>query len=284
MKSPNDVNQIFKEGNASLALIFGNNFENEILRGNASIQLIADASEPNQATAQATYSTAIISENMAKSNLLPVTINSQLLYNPQMKGAYNFVPGILGVILMLICAMMTSISIVREKEMGTMEVLLASPIRPIYIIIAKVIPYLVLSLVNMTTILLLSVYLLGIPIAGNLLTLILFTFLFIIVALSLGMLISNIVNSQIAAMLISGMILMMPSMILSGMIFPIESMPKILQWFSTILPVRWYISGTRKLMIQGVDFQFIAQETIILAAMAALFLFISLKKFKVRLK
>jgi len=205
------------------------------------------------------------------------------LYNPQMKGAYNFVPGVLGLVLILICAMMTSVAIVREKEMGTMEVLLVSPVKPIFIILAKITPYFALSIINLTTILLLSVFVLDVPIAGSLFLLILLSLLFIFVALSLGMLISNVVKTQVAAMLISVVVLMMPTMLLSGMIFPIESMPKILQWVSVIPPNRWYVEGVIKVMIQGVEAKYVLKEFAILGFMAIVLLTVSLKKFNVRL-
>ena len=206
------------------------------------------------------------------------------LYNPQMKSAYNFVPGVMGLILMLICAMMTSISIVREKEMGTMEVLLVSPMRPIFIILAKAVPYFVLSCVNLFTILILSVYVLHVPIAGSLFWLIIVSLLFIFVSLSLGLLISTLTKTQVAAMLASGMILMMPTMLLSGMIFPIESMPSILQWISHIIPAKWYIMTVKKLMIEGVNVSLAWQEISILMFMSIILITISLKKFKNRLE
>ena len=208
----------------------------------------------------------------------------KLLYNPQMKSTYNFVPGVMGLILMLICAMMTSISIVREKETGTMEILLVSPVRPLFVILSKAVPYFVLSFVNLVTILLLSVYVLEVPVAGSLFWLIAVSLLFIFVSLALGLLISSVTRTQVAAMLASGLILMMPTMILSGMIFPIESMPLVLQGISAILPARWYIQAVRKLMIEGVDVTLVMQEIGILALMAVVLITISFKKFKNRLE
>ena len=208
----------------------------------------------------------------------------KLLYNPQMKSTYNFVPGVMGLILMLICAMMTSISIVREKETGTMEILLVSPVRPLFVILSKAVPYFVLSFINLITILLLSVYVLHVPVAGSLFWLIIVSLLFIFVSLALGLLISSVTRTQVAAMLASGLILMMPTMILSGMIFPIESMPLVLQVISDVLPARWYIQAVRKLMIEGVDVAFVVKEIIILAFMAIVLITISFKKFKNRLE
>jgi ABC-2 type transport system permease protein len=293
LHNPDEIQRVFQEGEASLVIVFGDEFHSHLLHtGEAAIQLVADATDPNQAIIFTNYAKNIINQWIMENGQQRVNnaqipfINCQLkmLYNPQMKGAYNFVPGVMGLILMLICAMMTSISIVREKERGTMEVLLASPIKPIYIIVAKVTPYFTLSIVNLATILLLSVFVLDVPIAGNLFMLVFISLLFILAALSLGLLISNVVNTQVAAMLISGMGLMMPTMLLSGMMFPVESMPNILQWISVILPVRWYIDAVRKLMIQGVDVIFIAKEFIILLAMTLLLLIISLKKFNRRIK
>jgi ABC-2 type transport system permease protein len=208
----------------------------------------------------------------------------KMLYNPQLKGAYNFVPGVMGLILMLICAMMTSIAIVREKEMGTMEVLLASPMKPVFIILSKAMPYLTLSLVNLTSILLLSYFVLKVPVAGSLFWLAVISFIFIMVALSLGLLISTVAETQVAAMLISSMGMMTPVIMLSGMIYPVESMPEILQWLSYIIPAKWYVDAIRKLMIQGVGVQFVLKEMTILLGMAIFLITISLKKFKVRLK
>lgn len=253
------------------------------------MQLVCDATDPNTATMQTSYATGIIAA--ATRQLLPAGVSVpaiqpevKLLYNPQMKSVYNFVPGVMGLILMLICAMMTSISIVREKETGTMEVLLVSPVRPFFLILSKAVPYFVLSFVNLATILLLSVYVLHVPVAGSLLWLVAVSLLFIFVSLSLGLLISTVTQTQVAAMLASGLMLMMPTMLLSGMIFPVESMPWVLQGISALIPARWYIQAVRKLMIQGVDVVNVLSEVAVLSGMAVLLITVSLKKFKNRLE
>ena len=289
LTTPDQINNVFKYGKINLVIVFSEDFANNLFHtGEASIQLIADGTEPNQASMLTGYATGILStyqqELMAQFNMpFQIVPEIKMLYNPQSKSAYNFVPGVMGMVLILICAMMTSIAIVREKEMGTMEILLASPLKPIYIILAKAVPYFSLSIFNLTTILLLAVYVFGVPIAGNLLWLVLLSLLFIFLALSLGLLISTVVNSQLAAMLASGMVLMMPIMILSGMIFPIESMPKLLQWLSAIVPARWYIEAVKKLMIQGVEVQYVTKEFLVLVGMAVGLMLISLKNFKTRL-
>jgi ABC-2 type transport system permease protein len=284
------INDVFKYGEIGLVIVFSDEFANNLLHtGEAAIQLIADGTEPNQASTLTNYAAGILStyqqELMEQYNApFQIVPGMKMLFNPQSKSAYNFVPGVMGMVLILICAMMTSIAIVREKEMGTMEILLSSPLKPIYIILAKAVPYFTLSILNLATILLLAVFVLGVPVAGNLFWLILLSLLFIFLALSLGLLISTIVDSQLAAMLASGMALMMPIMILSGMIFPIESMPEILQWISSIVPARWYIEAVKKLMIQGVEIQYVAKEFLILATMAGFLMLVSLKKFNIRLK
>ena len=289
LHSPQEVEVAFQKGEIDMALLFSEQFADNLYTGDARIQLVSDATDPNMAVTQANYASGIIAS--VQQEMLPpgvsvakIVPDLKLLYNPQMKSAYNFVPGVMGLILMLICAMMTSISIVREKETGTMEILLVSPVKPLFIILAKAVPYFVLSFVNLTTILLLSVYVLHVPVAGSLFWLIVVSLLFIFVSLALGLLISSVTRTQVAAMLASGLILMMPTMLLSGMIFPIESMPLILQGISDVLPARWYIQAVRKLMIEGVDISLVLKEISILAFMAIVLITISFKKFKNRLE
>ena len=232
-------------------------------------QIIVDGADPNMAQQWTNYAQSILTQPVeGKYNSLPSPFGEglgvRLLYNPQMRSAYNFVPAIMGMLLMLICAMMTSISIVREKERGTMEVLLVSPVRPLMVVLAKAVPYLVLAIVILTTILLMAHFVLDVPLAGSLFWIVAVSILYILLALSLGLLISNIAKTQLVALLLSAMVLLMPVVMLSGMLFPVESMPQILQWVSAIVPPRYYISAMRKLMIMGVT--------------------IALLKFKVRLE
>jgi ABC-2 type transport system permease protein len=286
---PQEIDRLFQTGKIQLAILFSDRFDSRLRHtSDATIQLLADATDPNQAVMIAGYASNIIAtcqREWMSEYAIPMQIvpEIRMLYNPQMKGAYNFVPGVMGMILMLICAMMTSIAIVREKELGTMEVLLASPMKPGYIIFAKVVPYFALSVINLITILLLAVFVLGVPVSGSLFWLVVVSSLFIMVALSLGILISTLVRTQVAAMLISGMALMMPVMLLSGMIFPVENMPVILQLLSHIVPAKWYIYAVKKFMIQGLPVQFVTKEFAILAVMGLLFIAVSIKKFKVRL-
>lgn len=284
LSSASDIETVFRHDEADIVVAFTPDFDANLSTGEAGIQLVVDATDPNTGNMMAGYVQGIVGQALQSGTQSSPIVQTHLLFNPQMKSAYNFVPGVMGLILMLICAMMTSISIVREKETGTMEVLLVSPIRPIFIILAKAVPYLVLSCVNLATILLLSVYVLHVPVEGSLWTLSFLSLLLIAVALSLGLLISCVVQNQVAAMIVSGMGLMMPVMLLSGMIFPVESMPAVLQWISNIIPARWYIQAVKKVMIEGLGMAAVWHEALILSGMAALLIGLSLKTFKERLE
>ena len=252
-------------------------------------QIMVDGSDPNMAQQWTTYAQSILSQPVDdKHYSLPSPFEEglgvRLLYNPQMKSAYNFVPAIMGMLLMLICAMMTSISIVREKEKGTMEILLVSPVKPLMVIIAKAVPYLVLAFAILITILLMARFVLGVPLAGSLFWILAVSTLYILLALSLGLLISNVAQTQLVALLMSAMVLLMPVVMLSGMLFPVESMPQVLQWLAAVVPPRYYIEAMRKLMIMGVGFGEVAREVAVLAGMTVVLLAIALKKFDVRLR
>jgi ABC-2 type transport system permease protein len=255
--NPKQIDQAFKEGKIRLAVVFPANFRHSLFQQNtASIQLIADASDPNTANTVVNYASAILKsyqDEILGEQTLPYTIQPEIrmLYNPQLKGAYNFVPGVMAMILLLISAMMTSIAIVREKELGTMEVLLVSPVPPILVIVTKAIPYVLLSFINVSTILILSVNLLDVPIQGSLLLLLGESMLFIFAALALGLFISTITNSQQVAMLASLMVLLLPTLIFSGFMFPIENMPKPMQFISNLIPSKWYFFIVRDVMIKG---------------------------------
>ncbi len=281
--SPDEINKLLQRGETDVAIVYEQNFnENLVHSKKAQLQIIADASNPNTGTIVANYVTAIVSEYRPH---IPyrIEVENKLLYNPEMKSAYTFVPGFMGLVLMIICAIMTSISIVREKERGTMEVLLASPLKPGTVLISKTVPYLALSFINLITILLLSYFVLDVPIQGNLALLIAVSVLFIFLALSLGLLISTLVQTQVTAVLISGIGLMMPTLILSGMIFPIDNMPEPLQWASSVVPARWYIAAVKKVMIEGLGFTHVAKEVGILAGMVVFLIGASIAKIKNRL-
>ena len=288
--SHQQIEDAFKSGEIKLAVIFPAGFNNDLLHFNkATVQVIADASDPNTATTLTNYITTIVMDyqkELTQLNPLPWQIipETRMLYNPELKGATNFVPGVMALVLLLVCVLMTSASIVREKEKGTMEILLVSPFNPFLVIISKAVPYFVLSLVNLVIILLLSVFLLDMPFNGSLLLFFAESSLFIITALSLGLLISNSTDSLQSAMLVSLLGMLIPTMLFTGFMFPIENMPKPLQVISNIVPSRWYYIIVKSIMIKGLGFAAIWKETLILFSMTVLLLLVSLKKFKIRLQ
>ena len=273
VSTPAEAEREIRAQRADMAVVFSPQFAMKY----GKVQFIVDASDPNQSHQWTNYATQVLF-NPAQS-----LVNIKLIYNPQMRSAYNFVPAIMGMLLMLICAMMTSISIVREKEKGTMEILLVSPTKPLLIILAKVVPYLVVSVSILVIILLLSAFVLAVPIAGSLWWIFLVSGIYILLALSLGLLVSNLVKTQFVALIICAMMLLMPILMLSGMIFPLESMPQVLQWISTVIPTRYYISAMRKLLIMGAGIEQVLSEIMILTSMLILLLILSLATFKKRL-
>lgn len=288
-----EVEQTLKNGDIGIIVVFEPRFNENLNRGNATVQLIADGSDPNTASTLVNYATAIINSSPIVIGNAPTQIGTplprihceiKLLYNPTMKGTYNIVPGVLGIVLMLICTLMTSVAIAREKETGSMEVLLVSPIKPITIIMSKTAPYLILSLFNLISLLLLSVFVLKVPIVGSLVLLIGLSLVFIFVCLSLGVLISIIAPSQIVALLVSAVIGVILTLMLSGMIFPIENLPLVLQWLAQIIPAKWFIEAARNVMIKGAGIAAIAKELTVLGGMALFFLALSVKKFNKRIE
>lgn len=286
-----DVEAVFRKGKVKMVVTFGPEFEQNLERdGKADVQLLADASDPNTARILTSYASGIMNDFVRKEKLqniqLPHQINTEvrMLYNESLKSVYMFVPGIMAMILMLISAMMTSISISREKELGTMEVLLASPLKPIQIVLGKVTPYLLLSFINALTIILIGVLIFGVPIRGSIILLMAESFLFILMALSLGILISTIAPNQMVAMFISVLVLMLPTILLSGFIFPIENMPYPLQILSHAMPPRWFIVIIKNIMLKGTGILFVWKETLILMSMTFLFIGLSIKNFKIRLE
>lgn len=287
--SYNDIENSFKLGQIKLAIVFPPRFGQDLLHFNkAQVQLVADASDPNVANTLTNYASAIVmdyQQRITDERKLPYTIKTEtrMLYNPQLRGAYNFVPGVMAMVLMLVCTLMTAITVVREKEMGTMEILLASPVQPLKIITAKAVPYLLLSVVNIASILLLSVFVLDVPVNGSLLLLVFESILFTLTCLAFGLLISASTGSQQTAMFVSLTGMFLPTVMLSGFMFPIENMPLPLRVLSNIVPAKWYYLIVKDVMIKGVGVAAIWKETLVLAGMMAFLLAMAIKKFKIRL-
>ena len=289
LNSHSEVEAKFKEGNVKEIIVFGQHFAERLERENsADIQLIADASDANTANLVVNYSSAIIMEYLQKMNSSGIPLKMvpevRMLYNQSMKGVFMFVPGTMALILMLVSSLMTSISITREKELGTMETLLVSPLKPLQIVLGKVTPYLALSFFNAVGIVVIGYFVFGLPVRGNLILLLAECLLFIGVALALGIFISTRTATQQMAMFLSLMVLLLPTMLLSGFIFPIENMPEILQWLSAIVPAKYFIVIIKDIMLKGTGILFIWKETLILFGMLIFLIILSVKNFKIRLE
>lgn len=295
------VDEAMRRGEVDAVLMFDDDFSSKMFsEDGAEVSVVVDATNPNNASMEVMYLSGIVSEYFRDEIMKAVSLrmpggmasmpaggglepNVRMLYNPQLKSSYNFVPGIMGLILMLICSLMTSVSIVREKETGSMEVLLVSPVRPINIVLAKMIPYFVIACVVLLNILFLTIFVLKVPVAGSFFWMILVSVIYIILSLGIGMLVSSLVKTQIIATLICGMIFLVPVMMFSGMLYPLESMPAPLQWLAQIIPAKWFIEAMRKIMIEGVPVRYVTTEILIMTGMAVVIFAAAVAKFRDKL-
>lgn len=287
----NDVGRVLRGGNTKAVIIFEKDFARKLTaEGKATVNVITDGSEPNMATMATNYISAIVGDfnrqltGPAASGMLLVKPEIRMFYNPALKGQHMFVPGVITMIMILICALMTSITITREKEFGTMEALLVSPLKPIQIILGKIMPYFILSLVDIVMILLLSRYVFDLPVRGNPALMLGESMLYILMSLSIGILISTLVKTMQQAIFISLIGLMLPTVLLSGFIFPIEDMPEIYNWISALLPPRYFVTIMKNVMIKGTGFMFVWKETVVLVGFTLIAIIVSAKKFKIRLQ
>lgn len=289
LESEEEVEEVFQEGKVKEVILFHKDFASSFIKGNAKVHLIADATDPNTGTTLINYTSAIMqdyirSENAALNIQTPLTIETRMWYNPELKGVYYFIPGVIAVILMIVSAMLTSITLTREKELGTMEVLLASPMKPGQVILAKVVPYLSLSFINALIILVLGRTIFGLPMEGSTMLLLLETFLFIVLALALGVFISTKAATQQVALMLSLFALLLPTVLLSGFIFPVENMPYILQLLSNIIPAKWFVIVVKEIMLKGSGIELIWKETLILFGFTIILIVASIKNYKIRLE
>ncbi len=290
LESETKIETVFKKGKVKAVLVFEKDFSKKLTKeNNASIQIITDATDPNTANTISNFVSSILQKYQQEINkgiqiTYQIKPETRMAYNQELKSVFMFVPGVMTIILMLVSAMMTSISITKEKELGTMEILLVSPLKPFQVIIGKVVPYIFLSIINAIVIIVLSIFIFKMPIEGSLFLLGFESVLFIINALSLGILISTISETQQTAMMISLMGLMLPVILLSGFIFPISSMPLPLQIISNVIPATWYIIILKGIMLKGVGLAILWKETLVLLGMTVFFIALSIKKYKIRLE
>lgn len=285
-----EAERMMKAGEIDLAIVVPEHFERDLITGlPTSLQVIADVSDPAMGSIRGAYAQQFIADQLSRrtgSEGIPysIEITPQMLYNPGLVSAYNFVPGLMGLVLLVICTLMTSISIAREKEQGSMELLLTTPARPTTIVLSKTVPYLAVSLIIIAIILVISRFVLGVPIRGSLALILLVTLVFTFFSLAFGLLLSSLVKSQKESTILTGFSVMMPTMLLSGMIFPVENMPLVLRWISRFIPATYYITSMRKLMIQGAGLSAIWVELLLLVLFAILTIALAIRNVKPRLR
>jgi len=286
--SMREVEPLFRQGKADIALAFEPDFAARLeSSGPARLLLAVDASDPNTATTMQVYALAVITAYEAELGSRrgqPVRIvpEVRMRFNPTLESVNLFVPGLIALVLTLVSALMTAISLSREKERGTLEILLVSPLRPWQIIVGKVLPYLGLAFANVLTALLAARLIFQVPLRGSLTLLLVESLIYSMVSLAIGVLVATVTDSQRVAMFVALLATMLPSTLLSGMVFPIDSMPSVLQLFSNAVPARWFIVIARGIMLKGVGLEHLWRETLVLTGMTLLFMAAAVRTFKPR--
>lgn len=275
--STRDLDPQFRRGSIRQALVLPRDVERRLGRGDSlPVQLLTDGSDPNTGGIMQGYATAIVQrwyrDAVPAGRTLRIEAETRMRYNPTLESAHLFVPGLVAFVLTIVSALMTAISISREKETGTMEMLLVSPIRPTAIVAGKVIPYIVLGFVSVLLVLVAAWSVFGVPLRGSLGLLLAESGLYIVTALALGIVISTKAPNQRTAMIAALAGLLLPTMLLSGFIFPIDSLPQPLRWLSYVVPARWFLTIVRGIMLKGAGLATLWQETLILIGMTILFL------------
>ena len=279
---------LFRRGALDLAVAFEPGFAERLGDGSgATLLVISDAADPNTGTTMQNYAGAVVrdwqADALAPGRAVRIEPRVRMRFNPTLESVNLFVPGLIALILTLVSTLMTAISLSREKERGTLEVLLVSPLRPWQIIVGKVLPYLLLAFANVVTALLVAWLVFGVPFRGSLALLLAASMLYALVGLALGVLIAAVTSSQIAAMLLALGGTMLPNALLSGMIFPIASLPAVLQPVTNILPARWFIVISRGIMLKGIGIAHLWQELAILLLMFVVLMMAAVRKFSPRL-
>ena len=279
-----DIEPAFKEGKIRLALVIPEDFESSFYRDqHAEIQLVADAADLNNTITLVSYMQTIINDFQLEQNRLfphiqPFDITVKMEYNPEMKSVFMFIPGNIAMVMVIVTALMTSITLSREKESGSMRMLMITPVRPLFIILGKIIPYMLISFFSAIVILLMAYFVFQMPVIGNIFLLLLIFLTFMCTAAAFGILISTVAPTQQVAMIGTMMGLFLPTMLLSGFIFPIENMPWILQILSNIVPPKWFIIAVKDVMIKGSGFAEVWKPFCIMLIMNVFLIAVSLKR------
>ena len=284
-----EIENLFKQRKIKAAIVIPYDFSKSIKKNmNTKIQVIIDGSDSNTATVVMNYISIIMANISLDLNLQfvhpPISTESRVWYNPNLESANFIIPGLVAIILMMICALMTSITIAREKETGTLEQILVSPIRPFEITFGKVLPYVIIAFFDGALIVLAAKIMFGIPIAGSLIQLTLLSIVYLYASLSIGVFISTRVKTQQVAMMIALLATILPSLLLSGFIFPIRSMPWLLRMISNVVPAKYYLDIIRGIILKGIGFTLLWQQTLFLFILGTMLLLISVARFKTKLE
>ena len=289
LTSRDEVEQGFRRTDFRAAIVFPQGMEENLLRGqDASVQLLIDGSDGSTAQIVENYLNAVI----ARKNLellredvgdmqQPIEGRVRFLFNPELRSPDFIVPGLVAVIMIMICALLTSVAVAREKETGTLEQILTTPIKPAHVLIGKVIPYMVIAAFDAFLVLLLGRVVFHVQMAGSWWILAGYSLVYLFISLALGLLISTVSKTQQIAMTIALVATLLPTMLLSGFLFPISGMPLFLQWFAHIIPATYYLKVIRGIMLSGrAWFPFDLGVMLLMAAFLVMF---SVKKFRSRL-
>lgn len=282
------VRHALDKGKAQAGLIIPAKFTADVLKGKgAQVQLLIDGTDSNPANVAMNSSQAIVSNFMQKEGLVPVTVlpldfRPRLWYNPDLKSTYFMLPGLIALVLHLIVPMITANAIVREKEQGNIEQLLVTPIRPYELIIGKILPYIVIGIIIAASIVLAMHFMFGVPIRGSLLTLFMMTLIYLVVCLGIGLWASTVAQNQQQASQIV-MFFAMPSILLSGFIFPRETMPLWVHHIGYLLPMTYFLTIVRGIVLKGMGFWDLIDQAWPLALMAVGVILLSIKRFSKRM-
>jgi ABC-2 type transport system permease protein len=284
-----ELDRLFQRGDAQEAVVCEAGFATRLARGlPARVSIIADMTDPNTGNVVQSYALAVIQDYerdlQSRASAIRIVPEVRMRFNPTRESSNLFVPGLMAFVLTIISSLMTAISLTREKETGTMEALLVSPLRPWQIIVGKVLPYLGIGFVSVLSVIFEGRLVFGVPLRGSLVLLLAEGLLFILVSLSLGILISARTSSQRVAMLGALVGTMLPTMLLSGFIFPLESMPWSLQALANVVPAKWFVLVARSIMLKGVGLTYLWPQTLVLLAMALALLLLSARSFHERLE
>lgn len=296
VQSEEELRSLIDRGEARAGLIIPPDYSEQLRgRGSAQVAFVLDGSDPTVASTALSaaqligqqHATQILAERQARRGLsvsiqFPLEVRSQVWYNPDLVSAYFMIPGMIGMILFALTSILTATAIVRERERGTIEQLIVTPIRPWELMVGKLLPYVILAFFNILEVLMIGSWWFGVPIRSSVWLILGLSGVFVFTSLGIGLLASTLANTQQEAML-SVWMMLLPSLFLSGFFFPLEAMPKFLQWISYLIPLRYYLVIIRSLMVKGVGVESLQGEILALVIFGVLIMSVAVRRFRKRL-